>query len=440
MQSLLSDIVRLGCFMKGDYVLKSGERSDYYVDFRKMFSSPRTMQNVANMMSDRIYDALRDGDADLSQYSVCGLPYAGIPVSTLVSARTGIPMLMLRKERKAHGTGKLLEGEFTSGTACILIDDVITKGTSAMESVKILRENGLRITHLVTILDRQQGGTELLREQGIEVVSLLTKERMFAFSSLNQDPALSTNLRRSVLRRSRCAHTKNLLDVMERKDTNLVASADLLTTDALLHFLTEVGPYICMAKVHCDIVMDFGERTIEGIKSIAREKDFLVMEDRKLCDIGSTARMQMRGSMKISEWADAITVHVISGSDMIKAVSSSVKGVYIVSQMSCKDNLIDSFYTRKALSIGMSHPEVVSGFICQENIMPDQPFLTLSPGVKLDAHKNSSDGMGQGYSTPRDKHDAGIDLVIVGRDLYDNLNPSERAKEYLKDYQQRKKE
>ena len=82
-----------------------------------------------------------------------------------------------------------------------------------------------------------------------------------------------------------------LLELIATKKTNLCVSADVHSTSTLLRIAEEVGDHICILKTHADIVDDFGERTIKGLREISRRKKFLIFEDRKLGDIGSTNRL-----------------------------------------------------------------------------------------------------------------------------------------------------
>ena len=79
-----------------------------------------------------------------------------------------------------------------------------------------------------------------------------------------------------------------LLHLISTKKTNLCVSADVNSTGALLRLAEDVGDHICVLKTHADIIDDFGERTIKGLKEVSRRKRFLIFEDRKFGDIGST--------------------------------------------------------------------------------------------------------------------------------------------------------
>ena len=113
-----------------------------------------------------------------------------------------------------------------------------------------------------------------------------------ASSSSQRQPASS----KSFLARAQLENTSSLAAYLFRliaiKQTNLCVSADVTTTRELLGLAEDVGDYICLFKTHADIVTDFGDRTVKGLREIARRKRFLIFEDRKFSDIGSTFIVQ----------------------------------------------------------------------------------------------------------------------------------------------------
>lgn len=109
---------------------------------------------------------------------VCGVPYTALPIATILSLKTKVPMVMRRKEAKSYGTKKLIEGVYSEGETCLIIEDCVTSGSSIMETVKDLRDSKIQCSEAVVLLDREQGGDALLKNNGIKMHSLLTMSKL----------------------------------------------------------------------------------------------------------------------------------------------------------------------------------------------------------------------------------------------------------------------
>lgn len=127
------------------------------------------------MISTLLYDfAVKDARCD----HICGVPYTALPIATLVSIQAKIPMLLRRKEAKGYGTKKMIEGHYKPGQKCLIIEDVVTSGSSVLETVKDLHKEGLIATEAVIILDREQGGCQNLETNNIQMKSLFTMTKL----------------------------------------------------------------------------------------------------------------------------------------------------------------------------------------------------------------------------------------------------------------------
>lgn len=123
------------------------------------------------LISSLIYEAkVKNSDCD----HICGVPYTALPIATLVSVESKKPMLMRRKEAKSYGTKKMIEGHYKEGQSCLIIEDVVTTGSSVLETVEDLRKEGLVVTEAIIILDRQQGGQKNLEKNNVTMSSLFT--------------------------------------------------------------------------------------------------------------------------------------------------------------------------------------------------------------------------------------------------------------------------
>jgi len=156
-QFLVSSLYQIGAIQFGEFKLKSGETSNIYINLRKIISYPAILKSVASVM----WDAVNQCQFEL----ICGVPYTALPIVTCISLEHDIPMIMRRKEKKDYGTKQLIEGEFISGQSCLIIEDVVTSGSSIIETTNDLEDAGLIIRDVVVLIDREQGGRKNLEKK-----------------------------------------------------------------------------------------------------------------------------------------------------------------------------------------------------------------------------------------------------------------------------------
>jgi uridine monophosphate synthetase len=164
-KQLILDLFENNMIKFGEFTLKSGKQSYIYADIRSAISYPKLFRKICDE-----YYKLMHG---LKYDHICGVPYSALTFASGLAYEYQIPMLLKRKEAKSYGTKKLLEGVFTAGHTCLVIEDVVTTGSSLMETVQVLEEAGLKTTDLCTLIDRSQGGRELLTNNGYNLHSIM---------------------------------------------------------------------------------------------------------------------------------------------------------------------------------------------------------------------------------------------------------------------------
>lgn len=112
---------------------------------------------------------------------ICGVPYAALPLATLISIDSNVPMLIKRKEAKTYGTKKIIEGNFKPGDSCVIIEDVVTSGSSILETADILRREGLKVIEAFVVIDREQNGKKNIESHGILMRSLYTTTKLMTY-------------------------------------------------------------------------------------------------------------------------------------------------------------------------------------------------------------------------------------------------------------------
>ncbi len=165
-QEIVKQLHTIDVIQHGSFTLKSGASSSYYIDMRRIISYPAIM----HLIIEHIWHLLQPLEYDC----ICGVPYASLSIATGVSLFHNIPMIMRRKEAKNYGTQKKIEGIYTPGSRCIVIEDVITTGQSIMETITDLEAEGLSVHDIIVIVDRMQRGKKFCEEKGYRVHSLFT--------------------------------------------------------------------------------------------------------------------------------------------------------------------------------------------------------------------------------------------------------------------------
>ncbi|XP_070535708.1 uridine 5'-monophosphate synthase-like [Ptychodera flava] len=456
LEDLILQLFQIQAVKFGSFTLKSGIQSPVYFDLRVIVSYPGLMNEVAEFL----WDTVAKTDAEFQR--ICGVPYTALPLATLMSAKHNVPMLIRRKEAKDYGTKKMIEGSFENGEKCLVVEDVVTSGSSVMETVQSLAGVGINVTDAVVLLDRQQGGKQRLEQKGIklhcvsgmsDILKILEKhnkldsntvEKVHQFIADNtfqidvtedQEEKGSKQTLRYHDRAALCSHpvAKQLLNIMESKQTNLCFSADVTKCEEVLQLADLIGENICILKTHVDILEDFHEGFIKLLQQLAEKHNFLIFEDRKFADIGNTVKHQYsNGIYKISEWADITNAHTVPGDGVVRGLKEiglpKERGCLLVAEMSPQGNLATGSYTKASIKMAEDNADYVMGFICTSRLTKDPRFIHMTPGVQL---SSGSDSLGQQYLTPEEViTKRGNDIIIVGRGIYKADDPCMAAKTY----------
>ncbi len=161
----LARLIKAKSFLKGQFRLRSGKSSSFYIDKYRFESDPTLLRAIVDELQKLL---------PTSFDKLAGLELRGIPLATALSLRTGKPSLYVRKSTKTYGTCNLVEGEFQPRESAVVIEDVITTGGQVCKSVNRMREQNLTVQNVLRVIDREQGGEENLRKIGCSLASVFT--------------------------------------------------------------------------------------------------------------------------------------------------------------------------------------------------------------------------------------------------------------------------
>lgn len=164
--SELAGALRAAAYLEGDFTLRSGKKSKYYLDKYLFETQPTLLRELAGRFA-RYVDERID--------RIAGAELGGIALAAATALETGKPFVIVRNAKKAgYGTGKLIEGKLEEGDRVLLVEDIATSGGQAIEAMKVLTDAGATVDRLVVVIDRQEGGRQNVEEAGFTFEALFT--------------------------------------------------------------------------------------------------------------------------------------------------------------------------------------------------------------------------------------------------------------------------
>ena len=163
----LGDRLLAASYLEGDFVLRSGARSSFYLDKYLFETRPDLLRDIAAGLA-----------AKLAAHEPCELlagPELGaVALVAALCLAAEKPFVIVRKAEKAYGTKRLLEGPAEAGQRVVVVEDVVTSGGAALQAVRVLRETGLEVRAVLCVVDREQGGREAFAAEGVTLDPLFT--------------------------------------------------------------------------------------------------------------------------------------------------------------------------------------------------------------------------------------------------------------------------
>jgi orotate phosphoribosyltransferase len=159
----LIDAIREVAYLEGDFVLRSGRRSRYYLDKYRFETRPELLRPIGA----RIGAAVREHEPEAQL--LAGPALGAVVLAAAASLESGLPFVIVRDEVKEYGTANRIEGAFEAGQRVCLIEDVVTSGGALLEAVQALRAAGLEVRTAICVVDREEGGVDALARHAVRL-------------------------------------------------------------------------------------------------------------------------------------------------------------------------------------------------------------------------------------------------------------------------------
>ncbi len=166
----LAELLVERALLEGDFVLRSGRRSSWYLDKYRFETEPELLRGLG----ERLADAVREHEPDVVR--LAGPALGAVALAASASLASGLPFIIVRGEAKEYGTANRVEGPFEQGELVCLLEDVVTTGGALAEAVSALREEGLIVRNAVCVVDREEGGSDALARLGVRLRALFRAE------------------------------------------------------------------------------------------------------------------------------------------------------------------------------------------------------------------------------------------------------------------------
>lgn len=167
-QELIDELIGLGAVEFGDFVLASGKKSDYYVNIKRATTRTSFLKLVGRHMA-----PLASG-AD----KIAGVALGAVPLVVALALELDLPFVIVRKEKKEHGTKAVVEGSVNKGERIIFVEDVTTTANTLKNAILTIREMGGKVEKALCVVDRKEGASENLKGIGVDLIPLVTADEL----------------------------------------------------------------------------------------------------------------------------------------------------------------------------------------------------------------------------------------------------------------------
>ena len=170
----LAELVAQAAVLRGEFTLRSGKTSSYYIDKYRFTTKPEILCTLGVMFAERV--ALIEREAGVRVDRLVGAELGGIPLVTVTALETGLHAVFVRNSKKEYGTAQQVEGVLNEGDRVVFVEDIATTGGQSVEAIETVRDAGAEVVAVIAVIDRLEGARANIEGAGVRFESLLTRD------------------------------------------------------------------------------------------------------------------------------------------------------------------------------------------------------------------------------------------------------------------------
>ena len=325
-EKLILELFKKKCIKFGDFSLKDGSKSPIYIDLKNIISYPF----IFNILLDEIINILKSLEFD----RLLGIPYGGLVIASSLCTKFNKPMILMRKEVKKYGLKKSIEGEYNENDKCLIIEDTITTGSSALQFINNIKKYKLVVNDIIVICDRRIDNKYNFNGRNIHSIFTITDIINILYRHNFIDLSIYNNIKSNIVKIKYKSYNpdynnkilKRLLDIIKKKGKNYCFKYDfnnLNDFNKLLEFIEYYKNDMCILKLYSDLISHFD---YNKLKELSIKYNFLIM-DGKLFNFSETIFFCEYTKTNMYKWVNLIELSGFHNNNIFEIVNEINKNV-----------------------------------------------------------------------------------------------------------------
>ena len=332
MEQLICELYNINCIKFGDFKLKNKKRTPIIINFSKIISYPKILENLSEILWDKIKEYYKVN-------LIIGMNLSVIPLTTIISYKYNLSQVIIRDDIKK----KNLEGELPDNANCILLDYSIHSGKTIEKYNNFLIKNNINVSKIILLYNHSQ--LQLPNILSILDINIIV-DTLYKYNKI--DLTLYNNIKNIFSQKSKINNLPNnnssilkkLLNIIKTKQTNIGLSIELSNIDKILSLINNVGAHICLVKIQINIIKEVSKEFIEKLKKLSYKFNFLILESNAISNDIKFLDFEM-DKFRLHEWCDLFLISIDASKEFLSKFNYQYKNLGII--FKCDSNYNNNF-------------------------------------------------------------------------------------------------